>query len=307
MSFAQPWWLAGAALAAAAFALLAIAGERVQRRAALAYSSVAFLDAALGKPFPWASAFAAVWAAAIVLAGAALARPTIVADVPVADGAVVLCIDTSGSMASSDVAPTRSGAARAAVRAFLDAVPAGTRIGFVGFSSSAVPLGPLVDERAAARDELDRLPAPNGATAIGGALEAAARMLPPAGRRAIVLVTDGVNNRGPDPLEAARRVAAAGIAIFTVGIGTNGSDAVVPGTAETAELDEAALREIAETGHGSYARTADATALLARLSGLAQTAVKERRRLELGWAFALTGGLLAFGAAFGGVALGRFP
>ena len=128
---------------------------------------------------------------AILLGGIALAKPALVAVVPVHDAAVVLCIDTSGSMASTDISPTRSEASKAAARTFIAGVPAGTRIGIVAFSSAAAPLGPLTDDRDDARAALERLPDPNGGTAIGDALIVASHLLPPAGRRAIVLVTDG--------------------------------------------------------------------------------------------------------------------
>ncbi len=223
------------------------------------------------------------------------------------DAAVVLCIDTSGSMASTDVSPTRSEASRAAALTFINGVPDGTRIGLVAFSAAALPLGPLTDDRDTAREALTRLPQPNGGTAIGDALEVAARVLPRGGRRAIVLVTDGVNNAGSDPLEAAAAIGAQGISIFTVGIGTNGSGLVIPGTSEQAELDEETLRSIARSGNGTYARVGDAGALNARLGSLARTSINERRHVDLTFPCTLAAGIFAFGAAFGALALGRFP
>jgi len=307
MTFAEPGWLGGAAAIAVLFALAAIAGEKRTRAAALDYSSIAFIDATLGRGFRWTPLFVLLWVVAILAAGSALAKPSIVADVAARSGAVVLCIDTSGSMASTDVVPSRSAAARSAAGAFVGSLPPGTRVAVVAFSSEAIPLGPLVTDRDAARDQLDKIPPPNGATAIGSALAAAARLFPPSGRRAIVLVTDGVNNRGLDPLAVAKELGARGVAIYTVGIGTNGSGQIVPGTSEEAGLDEDALREIAHEGNGTYALAADAGALRARLDGLATAAVRERRRVDLSEPFALAGGLLALGAALGAIVLGRFP
>jgi Ca-activated chloride channel family protein len=307
MSFAEPWLIGAAAAIAVLFALAIVAGERRTRAAALEYSSLPFLDAALGRGLPWTGLFIALWSAAILAAGCALARPSALAEVTARSGAVVLCIDTSGSMSSTDVQPSRSAAARDAAGAFVAGLPAATRVAVVAFASEAIPLGPLVRDRDAVRDQLDRIPAPNGATAIGSALAAAARLLPPGGRRAIVLVTDGVNNRGADPLEAARTLGTRGVTIYTVGIGTNGSGQIVPGTSEEAGLDEDALREIAREGNGSYARVADAAALRARLDALATTVVRERARVDLTEPFAVAAGVLAFAAALGAVALGRFP
>jgi Ca-activated chloride channel family protein len=306
MTFAHPLYLVIAVVVAVGFVLFARASARRSRGAALAYSDLAFLERAIGRAPPWTALFAGLWALAILAAGAALARPSIVATLAVHDAAIVLCIDTSGSMASTDVLPTRSEASRTAALDFINAVPDGTRIGLVAFSAAALPLGPLTDDRDAARDALARLPAPNGGTAIGDALLAAAQLLPKTGRRAIVLVTDGVNNAGSDPLQDAEQLGAAGITLFTIGIGTN-SGAIIPGTDEDAELDEDALRSIAASGNGSYARVSDAAALQARLGTLARTTIAERRRVDLSVPCGIAAGVLAFGAAAGALALGRFP
>jgi Ca-activated chloride channel family protein len=307
MTFAHPALLALGVVVAAAFVWLALSSSRRSRAAALDYSSLAFLEGAIGGGVPWTAFFAGTWAIAILFAGAALAKPSIVATLPVNDASIVLCIDTSGSMGSADILPTRSQASRAAALAFIDSVAPGTRVGIVAFSSSAVPLGPLTDDRDAARDALSRLPEPNGGTAIGDALAAAAQLLPHGGRRAIVLMTDGVNNLGSDPLEVAQQLGSAGITIFTIGIGTNGSGMLIPGTGEDAGLDEEALQEIAASGNGTYARVSDAAAMRDRLAALARTSIRERRRVDLTVPTALAAGVLALGALVGALALGRFP
>jgi Ca-activated chloride channel family protein len=307
MTFAHPLFLVLAVIVAVAFVGLAWLNVRRSRGAALAYSDLAFLERAIGRAPPWTLIFAGVWALAILTAGVALARPAIVATLPVHDAAIVLCIDTSGSMASTDVAPTRADASRQAALTFINGVPDGTRIGLVAFSAAAFPLGPLTGDRDEARAALGRLPDPNGGTAIGDALDVAAKMLPSGGRRAIVLVTDGVNNAGSDPLEVAAAIGAQGISIFTVGIGTNGSGLIIPGTDTNAELDEEALGEIAQSGHGTYARVGDAGALTARLGSLARMTINERRRVDLTTQCAIAAGALAFAAALGALALGRFP
>jgi Ca-activated chloride channel family protein len=306
MTLAHPLAAFAGLAVAVAFVIFALFAQRRSRGAALAYSQLAFLESAAGRA-PWSALFTATWALTIAVLGVAAARPSVVAAIPVHDASIVLCIDTSGSMASADVAPSRADAARQAAATFIDGVPAGTRIGIVAFSTFAIPLGALTGDRATAQDDLARTPPPNGGTAIGDALAAAAELLPPAGRRAIVLVTDGVNNHGRDPLEAARTIGASGIAIFTIGIGTNGSGELIPGTGESAELDEDALREIASAGNGTYARVADADALRTRLAALAQTTVRERRHVDLALPLALGGGALGVLATIIALALGRFP
>jgi Ca-activated chloride channel homolog len=307
MTFAHPLFLVLAAIVAVAFAGLAVLNVRRSRGAALAYSDLAFLERAIGHAPPWTAIFAGIWVLAILAAGAAFARPAITTTVPVHDAAIVLCIDTSGSMASSDISPTRADASRQAALTFINGVPDGTRIGLVAFSAAAFPLGPLTADRDEARAALGRLPDPNGGTAIGDALDVAAKLLPPGGRRAIVLVTDGVNNAGNDPLEVAAAIGAQGISIFTVGIGTNGSGLIIPGTNTNAELDEEALGAIAQSGHGTYARVGDAGALTARLGSLARMTINERRRVDFTTQCTLAAGMLAFAAAIAALALGRFP
>jgi len=242
-----------------------------------------------------------------VLFGTALAGPRFVAVVPVRGGAVVLCVDTSGSMRAADVAPTRSAAASQAVRAFVDGAPDGTRVGIVAFASGAGVVQPLSDDKDALRDAVARIPPPNGGTAIGDALVTAARLLPATGRRAIVLITDGVNNLGSDPSQVAPQIGAAGIEIDTIGIGTNDSGQFVPGTDQAAAIDEDALRQIALSAHGVYARADDAPTLRSRLAALANSTTTERKRIDAALPLALAGGAVTVLALGGGILAGRFP
>jgi Ca-activated chloride channel family protein len=305
MTFAHPFALLVTFVAVAAWwvALRALARRRTTD--ALAYSDLAFLERATAPQIPWTAIFAGAWVLAVGCFGVALAGPHLVAPVAVRDGAVALCIDTSGSMSAADVQPTRADAALRAARAFIDAVPDGTRISIVAFSSSAEVVMPASDDKDAVRDALARVPPPNGGTAIGDALVVAARSLPHVAHRAIVLVTDGVNNGGSDPLDVAPQIGRSGTTIDTVGIGTSGSGLLIPGTDEEADLDEHALRAVAAAGHGTYARVADADALAARLSDIAHATTVERRRIDASLPLALAGGVLMIGATFGILGLGR--
>lgn len=306
MSFAHPLWLAAGVAIACVFAALVARSLRRGRAALLTYSDVPFLISATGSRVDPAVAVAATTALAIVAFGAALAGPRATVAVPVG-GAVILCVDTSGSMRAGDVAPSRADAASAAVRAFIDAVPAATRVGIVAFAGAAgVVAAPTID-----KDELraavSEIPPPNGGTAIGDALATAARQLPPGGRRAIVLITDGVNNAGADPAAVAPQLGAAGIEIDTVGIGTNGSGRLIPGTNEEAALDEDALRQIAADAHGAYARADDAGTLRSRLAALAHSTTREARRIDLALPLALAAGFILAGTVAAGMLAGRFP
>ncbi len=307
MSFAHPLWLAGALLAAFAFARLYRTLERRAAGQALTYSNLAFALEALAAPrWPAALVFWA-WILGVGALGVALAGPRLWALVPVKDGSVVLCIDTSGSMRATDIVPTRSIAARRAAAAYVDAAPDGARIGIVTFSSNAIVIEPPSADRGEVRASLDRIPEPDGATAIGDALALAGEQLTSSGRRVVILMTDGVNNRGADPAEVARKLAAAGITVYTIGIGTSGSGELIPGTTEPADLDRSALESIAETTGGTYAEVGDAGALEAAFADLARRTVWEPRRVDAALPFAFAGGLLMLGGFLAGFATGKFP
>lgn len=307
MSVAHPLWLAVGVVVAAAFWWAARVAARRASASALAYSDLAFFESVAKPRVDPAFAFTVAGALGIVALCAAFAGLRLTANVPVRGGAVVLCVDTSGSMRATDVVPTRSDAAAAAVRAFVDAVPDGTRIAIVAFSSGAGVVQPLTDDKDALRDAIDRIPPPNGGTAIGDALATAARLLPPAGRRAIVLITDGVNNLGADPLQVAPQIGQSGVEIDTVGIGTNDSGQLVPGTDQAASIDEDALRQIASAARGAYARANDAGTLRGRLAALANSTTRERKRIDASLPLAIAGGLVVVAALGGGLLAGRFP
>ncbi len=307
MTFAHPTLLALAAALclAAAGALIAVARRR--SAVAVTYSDLAFLRAATACT-PWGTRLlcsGVVFACALL--GVALARPHFTLPMPAKDGRVVICIDTSGSMRSLDVAPTRAEAAKSAARAFISQIPEGTRIGIVTFASAAGVIAPLTTDRTQAEAALDLIPPPDGATAIGDALAAAGRLLGTRGHRVAVLITDGVNNRGSDPVQTATDLARAYDAIYTIGIGSNGSGQLIPGTVQPASLDEETLRTLAQIGHGTYARAEDAGQLRTALAELGRSTTMERRAIDASLAFAVSGGLLLLTVLLAAFAAGRFP
>ncbi|TAM60349.1 VWA domain-containing protein [bacterium] len=300
LSFVHPWtlllWAPLAALAA--WDWWAWRGTRVR---ALLYSSLpAVTPFARDLGLPLAGLRVLPYLAAALLI-AALAAPSALLPSPAHDARAILCIDTSGSMGADDFTPTRAAAARAAARNFIDALPRGTSLGIVTFASAAqVALLPS-DDRGEQRAALEHLAQPNGATAIGAALATAASLLPAHGRRAIVLLTDGENNRPPDPEGAARAIGARGITIDTVGIGVAQTSATIPGTNELAGLDAPALEAIAAAGHGTYAQASNTAELARDFAKLARALTWERRPVAL-QALCVGGALLliAFGTAWRG-------
>ncbi|MBV9440810.1 MAG: VWA domain-containing protein, partial [Candidatus Eremiobacteraeota bacterium] len=158
MTLAHPLWLLAGVCAAATFLAFAHLASKRARAGALAYSDLAFFEAATRRRFDPALPLALAIALGLAALGGALAHASFVAAVPVRGGAVVLCVDTSGSMRATDVFPSRSAAAANAVRAFVDGVPEGTRVGIVSFSSGAGVVAPLSSDKPAIGDAIATIP-----------------------------------------------------------------------------------------------------------------------------------------------------
>jgi len=158
------------------------------------------------------------------------ARPQAKLSEPVQDATVVLALDTSGSMAATDVHPTRILAADAAITDFLQKLPAQYRASLVTFADEAEVRVPPTINRTQLIAALPKTVKPEG-TALGDGIAAATLVAtksvgpikkgvqrPPA---AIVLISDGTQNYGHLPyLTAAKQAAKAGIPISTVLEGT---------------------------------------------------------------------------------------
>jgi Ca-activated chloride channel family protein len=209
-------------------------------------------------------------------------------------------------MNAADVSPTRAQAALAAMRAFIDQVPAQTAIGIISFASDAQVLTQPSRDRDQVQQALDAIPPPNGATAIGDAVALAQRVLPRTGSRAVVLITDGENNAGTDPMQAARALGAAHIPLYTIGIGTN-SGALIPGTLQTAGIEEEALRAYAATTGGAYSRADDAVQLREALARLGRSTSLTHANVDISLPVALAGGALMVLTFLSGMIAGRYP
>jgi Ca-activated chloride channel family protein len=305
MSVDHPLRLALALPAVALFAVIYTVLQTRKTAHDLAYSDIAFFSAA-ARPRTWVPrALQALCVLALAVVALGASGPHVRLWLP-AHGAVFICIDTSGSMASTDVVPTRAEAARAAARAFIEESPRGTKIGIITFAGAAGVVVPLNDDRNATANGLDEIPPPDGATAIGDALTLASKFLPKSGHRAVVLITDGVNNSGSDPLEAAQRLGRQGIPVYTVGIGTQ-SGGLIPGTDQEATIDEDALRSYAQVSGGAYARAENATQLRDALQRLGRVTTFQPKNVDASLPL-LAGGAVGLAAVLLlGLGLGRFP
>jgi tight adherence protein B len=162
--------------------------------------------------------------------------------------AVVLAIDTSGSMAGSAIA-----AARNAAEEFVQKMPAGTQVAVIGFSGSPYVASPFTTDRNALTAAISGLQA-NGETALYDAVSTGAAQLATTGgaRRALVLLSDGGDTTSTATL------AAAGSSLATANASFYAAALL------TGETDMPALTQLASSGGGRVVSASDP----AGLSGL---------------------------------------
>lgn len=205
----------------------------------------------------------------------AVARPQAVLALPRQEGTVILVFDISGSMAATDIEPTRMEAAKAAARTFVERQPETIQIGVVAFSDSGFAIQPPTRDQAEILAAIERLTPERGtslAQGIRAALEVIAAdaapepipenytLLPatpePLGKypaAAMILLSDGENTVRPDPLPAAQTAAESQVRIYTVGVGSpQGIVLEVEGFSVHTQLDEATLQAVAQITSAEY-------------------------------------------------------
>ena len=252
-----------------------------------------------------------------------VARPRAKIPVPGKQATVILALDSSRSMAATDVKPSRLAAAVTAARTFLDAAPKSYSIGIVSFSTRAsLVLTPTTD-RQAAKTALDLITLGSG-TALGDAIDrsvAAARPTQP-GQAApapskipatIVFLSDGEQTTGDRlPLAAAQHAKQLGVPINTIALGTRDAVVDVPranGVVEkvTVVPDTRTLQQIAHITGGRYAAAPTAERLKQVYKDLGSRVGRKRERREVTAAFAGAGVVLLMLASGLSLAWSRRP
>ena len=233
----------------------------------------------------WRHVPAALFLLGIAMLMLATARPVIPLRLPADQSAIMLSIDVSGSMLSQDVEPSRLEAAKSASKLFVATLPRRIRVGLVTFAGYAtVHMLPTTDhERLLAA--IDAIGVRHR-TAIGdGLMEAVAALpgrvrplpdgmlppLPPGPRPpgVVILLSDGQNNTGMDPLVAADLAQREEVTVHTVGIGVPITENryVIGGP-----LDENTLRAVAHHTGGEYFHPTSGAALAGVYKKLARSA-----------------------------------
>ena len=169
MSFAWPFALVLLLTVPAVFAIYLVAMRR-RRRQAITYSSLALLRAVIPRRSRWLRHLpvAALLACLGVLALAS-ARPELTTEVPTQKTSIILALDESGSMCSTDVRPNRLAVAQKAALQFVNSQQGGTQIGLVLFNGFAELAVAPTRDRSALDHALDNLSTGPG-TAIGSAI-----------------------------------------------------------------------------------------------------------------------------------------
>ncbi len=180
---------------------------------------------------------------------------------------IMLAIDISGSMLARDFEPDRITAAKKVAASFIgDRV--GDRIGLVVFAGEAFTQSPLTTDKATLQTLLSRIRSGviEDGTAIGNGLATALNRLRESDSKSkvIILLTDGVNNRGEiAPLMAAAIAKEMDVKVYTIGVGTMGRAPyprvdmygnIVDYVQMQVEIDEDTLTQIAQSTGGQYFR-----------------------------------------------------
>jgi Ca-activated chloride channel family protein len=247
----------------------------------------------------------------------ALSRPQATLATSRPTGTVLVVLDVSNSMGATDVEPTRLAVAQAAARAFVERQPSTIEIGIVAFGEGALVTQQPTSSRADVLAAIGRLKT-GGSTSLGqgmllalSTIAGAPVALPdpdgaaPAttgyfGSATILLVSDGENTGGPDPIAVAQLAASLGVHVSTVGIGsTDGAVIDVDGYQVATALDEQALTDVATVTGGAYEPAADAAGLdqITRSIDLRITTVEKRTEITAAFAgvaivLMMAGGLL---------------
>jgi len=225
--------------------------RRRRKRAAVRVTSMALVRSAAGGRSRWRRRVpAALLVTGLAVLAVGAARPQVSLPQASSNATIMLALDVSGSMCSTDVKPNRITAAEQSAGAFITSQAGGPRIGLVAFAGTAVVLVPPTTDTQQLLTALRGLSV-DGGTAIGEgiltSLDAVAqidRSVAPTGATVtraagagyaddvIVILTDGSNNRGVDPQVAAREAGRRGVRVYTIGYGTDNPAPLICGSGQ---------------------------------------------------------------------------
>ncbi|HNQ96186.1 MAG TPA: VWA domain-containing protein [Anaerolineales bacterium] len=314
---------------------------RWRRRFVIRYSSLSLVREAAAHQSWWRRHVPFIlFLFALVSLILALARPTAEIVVPSNRATIILAMDVSRSMCSTDIPPNRLIAAQEAATEFVQTRNEDAQIGIVAFAGFAELIQPPTKDSDMLVSAIENL-VPARRTAIGSAIlrsiDAIAEIdnrIPPTQLNAketpngefaphiIVLLTDGSNNAGPSPFNAANQAAARGIRVYTIGFGTVNNTSPMNcgdvfsesdqfggpgfglgfggggGGGFRRELDEVTLKQVADMTGGTYYAATSARELQDVFRNLPTYLVVMRETTEVSAFFNTLGLLLILLAIF---------
>jgi Ca-activated chloride channel family protein len=298
-----------------------VAQQYARRRRVLRFANMEVLERVAPKrPTRWRHVPTILLATSLVLLTTAMAGPTSDIRIPLNRAVVVLVIDVSESMMSTDVAPTRLAAAQEAGKQFADELTPAINLGLVEFAANATLLVAPTTNREAVKAAIDGLQAaPKTATGEGlftalqaistvGAVMGGGDGPPPA---RIVLESDGAENVPLDPnapqgaFTAARAAKSQGVQISTISFGTPDGTVVYEGATIPVPVDDQTLQEICKITDGQSFHADSLQSLKDVYTTLQRQIGYETVKGDASLAWMLLGAVVMAGAVLAGLLLNR--
>ncbi|MGO4957283.1 VWA domain-containing protein [Luteococcus sp. Sow4_B9] len=238
--------------------ILYLVALRLKGRTGIRYTNTGVLSAVLPRQSQWRRHLAvAMSLCSLVALAMAWARPMGIERVPRERATVVVVIDASQSMQATDVKPNRLDAAKEAAKDFIATLPEGFNVAVVSLSGSpSVRMPPSVD-RAATQRAIDGIELQDG-TALGDAITVSLNAIKQAPQGdgdqpapgLVVMLSDGTNTSGGDPMAAAATARTRKVPVHTISYGKSTGYVDLDGKRERVPPDAAALKQIAQTTGG---------------------------------------------------------
>lgn len=285
--------------------------QRRRSRYAVRFTNLRLLDRVAPNRPTWRRHLpAGLFLAMLALLVVGFARPSAEVRVPRERATVVVAVDVSTSMLATDVDPDRLTAAKQAAGRFVDGLPDEFNVGLVAFAGSAVVLVPPGTDRKALHEGIDRLAEGSTGvqgTAIGEAistslgavkgLDSQAAKNPPPAR--IIVLSDGANTSGMDPMESAANAVSAKVPVHTISFGTPSGFVDRGGRPIQVPVDGVTLKAVAEETGGKFHEAGSSQELRAVYEDIGSSVGYRTERQDISARFIGLGLVFAMGAAAG--------
>lgn len=310
--FTAPGWFL-LLIVVAALAVGYVWSQRRRRRDTMRFSNLELLDRVAPRRQGWPKHVPmSLLGVALILLTVALAGPTAEQRIPRNRATVMLTMDVSLSMMAEDVRPSRFRAAKAAAKEFADKLTPGINLGLVSFAGTATVMVMPTRDRSAVKQAVDSLQL-SEATATGDGIKAAMTAIQSFGRMVggakgppparIVLMADG-GQTIPRSLNAPRgaytqaeAAKQAKVPISTISFGTRYGTIRIQGESQPVEVDDEAMRRIAELSGGEFHKAASAAQLRQVYDTLGEQIGYETKRTDASKPWLVLGTLAAIVAA----------